>query len=189
MTAREDNQGNPYAPPSSDLNLGTIPPLREGELAERGTRLVAQMMDGLLALLVLLPGMLEGFRSGAFRDSSNLAFFRNFGASGAGMFSGVAWIGLLLLQAYLVTIRGQSLAKGWLGIKIVKVDGSPVKFVSGVLLRHWLVLALQYVPGLNGAVALGDALFIFRKDRRCLHDLIAGTRVIQLKGAARIRLA
>jgi uncharacterized RDD family membrane protein YckC len=146
MTASEDNQGNPYAPPSSDLNLGTIPPLREGELAERGTRLVAQMLDGLLALLALLPGMLEGFRSGAFRDSSNLAFFRNFGASGAGMFSGIAWIGLLLLQAYLVTIRGQSLAKGWLGIKIVKVDGSPVKFVSGVLLRHWLVLALQYVP-------------------------------------------
>jgi uncharacterized RDD family membrane protein YckC len=147
MTAREDNQGNPYAPPSSDLNLVTIPPLREGELAERGTRLVAQMLDGLLALLVLLPGMLEGFRSGAFRDTSSLAFFRNFGASGAGMFSGMAWIGLLLLQAYLVTIRGQSLAKGWLGIKIVKIDGSPVKFVSGVLLRHWLVLALQYVPG------------------------------------------
>jgi uncharacterized RDD family membrane protein YckC len=189
MAPSEDNHVNPYAPPSSDVNLGTVPPVREGELAERGTRLVAQMLDGLLALIALGPGMMESLRSGAFREGGNLAFVRGFGTSGAGTFSGIAWLALLLLQAYLVTVRGQSLAKGWLGIKIVKLDGAPVKFTSGVLLRHWLFLALQYVPGIGGVVALADAVFIFRNDRRCAHDLVAGTKVIQVKGAARIRLA
>lgn len=189
MTSSEDNRANPYAPPSSDVNLGTTPHAQEGELAERGTRFVAQMLDGVLALLTLSPGMYQGLRSGALRDSGDLAFVRNLVASGAGVVSGSAWLALILLQAYLIATRGQSLAKGWLGIKIVKLDGAPVKFVSGVLLRHWLFLALQYVPGLRSLTALIDALFIFRKDRRCMHDLIAGTKVIQVKGAVRIRVA
>jgi uncharacterized RDD family membrane protein YckC len=133
--------------------------------------------------------MLDGFRAGVYHGGGNLAFFRNFGTSGAGLFSGIAWLGLLLLQAYLVTRRGQSLAKGWLGIKIVKLDGSPVNFVSGVLLRHWLFFALQYVPKIGVVLSVADPLLIFRSDRRCAHDLIAGTKVIQLKGAAQIRVA
>jgi uncharacterized RDD family membrane protein YckC len=70
-----------------------------------------------------------------------------------GAVSGIAWLGVLLLQAYLVTTTGQSIAKRWFRIKIVKVDGSPVNFVSGVLLR------------------------------------IAGTKVINLLGASKIKVA
>jgi uncharacterized RDD family membrane protein YckC len=38
---------------------------------------------------------------------------------------------------------------------------------------------LAQVPGIN-LVMLVDPLLIFRSDRRCLHDLLAGTQVIQV---------
>ena len=44
-----------------------------------------------------------------------------------------------------------------------------------MLLRAWVTFFLGIVP-LFGIV---DVLFIFREDRRCIHDMIAGTRVIQ----------
>jgi len=34
------------------------------------------------------------------------------------------------------------------------------------------------VPGMRELVSLFDAVFIFRDDRRCLHDLLAGTKVV-----------
>jgi uncharacterized RDD family membrane protein YckC len=48
-------------------------------------------------------------------------------------------------------------------------------FVPHVALRAWLVTLIGIIP-LFGLV---DILFIFREDKRCIHDLIAGTRVIQ----------
>jgi hypothetical protein len=75
------------------------------------------------------------------------------------------------------------------GLKIVRLDESAVSFATGVPLRHWLFVVLQYIPGVGSIIGLADLLFIFRQDRRCIHDFIAGTKVIQLKGAAQIRVA
>jgi uncharacterized RDD family membrane protein YckC len=38
---------------------------------------------------------------------------------------------------------------------------------------------LSALAGIGWIFALVDALFIFREDRRCLHDFIAGTRVVR----------
>jgi uncharacterized RDD family membrane protein YckC len=47
--------------------------------------------------------------------------------------------------------------------------------VTNVLLRGVVNGLLSIIP-LYGLV---DALFIFREDKRCLHDLIAGTIVVR----------
>jgi uncharacterized RDD family membrane protein YckC len=188
MDSNRPDADNPYLPPASDVNAGAQPPMA-GQLAERGTRFVSQIVDGLLFMAVLVPALIAGFHSGAFRDGGSTALFRSFFASAVGIVSGVAWLGLIVYQAYLVATSGQSIAKKLFKIKIVKVDGSPVNFVSGVLVRNWLMMVLQQIPGVNLILPLLDALFIFRQDRRCIHDLIAGTKVIQLTGAAQIRVA
>jgi uncharacterized RDD family membrane protein YckC len=180
---------NPYAPPKSDVNVGTQAPAVEGKLAERGTRFFSQMVDGLILLVVLVPALIAGMQNGVFRGGGPTVLFRAFTAGATGAVSGLAWLGLVLFQAYLVTTTGQSIAKRWFRIKIVKLDGSPVNFVSGVLLRSWLLAVLQQIPGINMFAGLLDALFIFRQDRRCIHDLIAGTKVINLPGASQIRIA
>lgn len=179
---------NPYAAPKSDVNVGAQAPAVEGELAERGTRFLSQMVDGLIFLVVLIPAFVAGVQGGVFHGGGPTLLLRAFASGVTGVVSGVAWLALLLLQAYLVTTSGQSIAKRWFRIKIVKVDGSPVNFVSGVLLRNWLLIVLQQIPGIN-IIGLIDILFIFRQDRRCIHDLIAGTKVINLVGASQIRLA
>jgi uncharacterized RDD family membrane protein YckC len=180
---------NPYAPPKSDVNVGTQPPAVAGELAERGTRFLSQMVDGLILLVVLVPALITGMEGGVFHGGGPTVLFRAFTAGTAGVVSGLAWVGFVLFQAYLVTTTGQSIAKRWFRIKIVKLDGSPVNFLSGVLLRSWLLMVLQQIPGINMSAGLLDALFIFRQDRRCIHDLIAGTKVINLPGASKIRVA
>jgi uncharacterized RDD family membrane protein YckC len=175
------NAENPYAPPTSDVNAGVLPPTGEERLAERGTRFVSQLVDGLLFLVAMVPGLIAGFSSGAFHGGGgNTAIFRAFVSGPLGIISLVAWIGLIAYQAYLVSTTGQSIAKRLFKIRIVKLDGSKVNFVSGVLLRNWLMMVLQQIPIVNMVLPLLDALFIFRQDRRCIHDLIAGTKVIAL---------
>jgi uncharacterized RDD family membrane protein YckC len=89
---------------------------------------------------------------------------------------------VMAIQAILITRRGQSIGKIVVRTRIVDLNGKPVGFVRGVLLRAWVFvpIGLLLPDGVASMVSLADALFIFRKDRRCLHDLVAGTRVIQL---------
>ena len=170
---------DPYAPPAADVDAAAeVSTGGALELADRGARLGAALLDALLYVVVALPGFIMMLSGG-----------------------GGAWIIIPLLalafyQWYLISSRGQSLAKGWLGIRIVKMDGSPCGFVNGVVLRVWVPSAIAYgvalVMGTSGIdlrvnpLAIVDALFIFGAQRRCLHDLIANTQVVQAQsGRAR----
>jgi uncharacterized RDD family membrane protein YckC len=83
---------------------------------------------------------------------------------------------LAVVQIYFLTTRGQTIGKIVLHVKIVKVDvETNGGFVTNVLLRSILNAILGFIP----LYALVDALFIFRQDRRCIHDMIAGTKVVQ----------
>ena len=46
-------------------------------------------------------------------------------------------------------------------------------------LRGGLSWVLAAIPGIGNLYALIDVLCIFREDRRCLHDLIADTNVVE----------
>jgi uncharacterized RDD family membrane protein YckC len=182
-----DRQINPYAPPSPDFQpMGA--PIDPGELvlADRAVRLGAYLLDGLLTFLTLLPALgffvYSGFtaemskhRSGSSGigslDSAELAMF--------GVLSMVLMLPLIGYQWYLIAKTGQTLGKKWTGIRIVKMDGSPVDFVSGVILRNWVMRAAGFVPYLGSCVGLVDILMIFFNDeKRCVHDFIAGTKVV-----------
>jgi uncharacterized RDD family membrane protein YckC len=52
-------------------------------------------------------------------------------------------------QWYLISTTGQSLGKRWLGVQIVRVDGSPSGLRHGVILRSWILGALGNVPGVG----------------------------------------
>ncbi|HBD82638.1 MAG TPA: RDD family protein, partial [Dehalococcoidia bacterium] len=84
-----------------------------------------------------------------------------------------AWF---LVQATFLTINGQTVGKMIFSIRIVKVGtGRNGGFVPNVLLRLVLNGALGLIP----VYSVVDALFIVRSDRRCIHDLIAGTVVVK----------
>ena len=66
-----------------------------------------------------------------------------------------------------MTVTGQTLGKKWLGIKVVSTSGRPLTFGS------------HFVRGLVfGLLGIISAVFIFRADRRCLHDMAGETKVV-----------
>ena len=91
----------------------------------------------------------------------------------------IGWLALLIVQAIFLIKRGQSLGKMIVGIKIVKVsDESVPGFVKVFVLRMFVPSLLTGIPYLGWLLGLIDTLFIFRDDRRCVHDLIAETKVV-----------
>jgi uncharacterized RDD family membrane protein YckC len=95
----------------------------------------------------------------------------------------------LILNVYTLWRRGQTLGKVVMGIAIVSVPrgiDSRNGFVPAPLWKLILLRAVFFallfaiaLPPLS-LIPLIDQLLIFRKQRRCLHDLVAGTVVIRL---------
>ncbi len=169
---------NPYAPATQAAYGYNADFAGEQVLAERGTRLVAQLIDTGAALLAMLPmipafmGALEAIAKGADPERAieqALAMF------GLGM---VLVLGLLIYQWVLLSVRGQTIGKRIMGIKIVKMDGSDAGFVHAVLLRWWAMILIGNIPVVGALVSLADPFLIFAEDRRCIHDHIASTKVI-----------
>jgi uncharacterized RDD family membrane protein YckC len=98
-----------------------------------------------------------------------------------------AWAGLLaamFVQALLIGFRGQNIGKMLVGARVVRIaDDGPVGFYRGAVLRF--MLPVMFMMMLNILFPLGllfvavDYGFMFRADGRCLHDLIAGTKVVR----------
>lgn len=146
----------PTTAPHAPMQRGMQPtPARP---AKRLTRLGAKLID---TLVVAAPALMMA------GDDANVA---------VGMFV-LGILALIALQWYLLSVQGQSIGKFALKIKIVKVaDGTNGGFVTNVLVREIANGFLSIVP-LYGLV---DILFIFRKDRRCVHDHLAGTEVVDV---------
>lgn len=157
---------NPYAPPSSQAELYAMPSFDASEvpLAERGTRLGASIIDGLL--MAACAGLPAAIGAAASMEA----------AIAGGV---VGYLAIAIYQWYLISTTGQSLAKKWMGIRVVKLDGSLPGFLHGVVLRVWVI---GFIAGLVGFVGLIDALLIFGDERRCLHDYIASTKVVIAQG-------
>ncbi len=166
------NEDNRYAPPQapvSDANLD------EGELAGRGTRLIAAILDGILLGLIIWPYAMSS-------DYWARATQGQVGTSDLLQLSLVSLIGFLVLHGYLLHKHGQTIGKRLLGIRIVSAtDGQLVSLGKIFGLRYVPIQLVSIVPIVGNILPLVDVLFIFREDRRCLHDLIAGTKVVKVK--------
>lgn len=89
----------------------------------------------------------------------------------------VALVCFIMIQFTLLSRAGQTIGKRIRGVMVVKTGTSQNGgFITNVLLRAIPGTILSAIP----TVGLVNALFIFRKDQRCIHDLIAGTEVIEV---------
>jgi uncharacterized RDD family membrane protein YckC len=137
----------------------------EKALASRGSRLSAQFVDGLLFLAIYIPL----FATGAMGAESETA------AVGTLMAILLIFFGLAVLQIFFLSRDGQTIGKKALKIRIVRYDdGGNPGFVKAVLLRAIVNGFIGIIPGYG----LVDILFIFGAEQRCIHDLLAGTKVV-----------
>lgn len=153
-------------------------------LAGRGERFLAQLLDNVIGLACALPGAmmigLSAVRAGM-SVGGNFASIVTAAGFGAGVIVlGLAMLTLFAVQLWMLVTRGQTIGKRVLGVRIVGFeDETNPGFVKVFLLRAVVPAIIGAVPYLGVLFTLTDYCFIFRDDRRCLHDLIAGTKVIK----------
>ncbi len=138
--------------------------------ADPATRLAARLLDlaiGVAPLVVLLPfGLVLGSRT-LIHWSFALTFA----------------VGLVILPIDLVLLHrdGQTIGKRLLGLRIVGVDGERVGLGRSFFVREVVMGLLGAAPWLGIVVSIVDPLLCLRADRRCLHDRLAATIVIDVR--------
>lgn len=162
--------------PVTNVTDSTIATL-ELEPAGRWLRLGAALLDGIIGGILVTPGFVVMTSAGVFSNPNHPntpLMLAGFGMLGFG------FLILMGIQIYLLTTRGQTIGKKLFAIKIVNFeDETTPGFVKAFLLRSFVNGLIGSIPVLGAAYSLVDICFIFRDDRRCLHDLLAGTKVVK----------
>ncbi|MBM3997692.1 MAG: RDD family protein [Planctomycetes bacterium] len=138
-----------------------------GRLASRETRLAAALIDGVVALLALGPGLIV-YASSEHINITGITLLI------------VGAVALAICQWTLLVKRGQTIGKYAMNVRIVRyTDGSNPGFVGAVFLRSIVPGLIGAIPCIGSLFGLADELCIFGDDCRCLHDYIAGTKVVE----------
>lgn len=171
-------------PPLPSLNPYAAPVARVDDfvgeqlvLADRGIRLVAKIVDGMIVggvivIFAIVFGAMAPSKGGASASRETAMIV-------VGLAGGAALIALLVVNLVMLHRHGQTIAKRLFGIKIVRVDGSHCELLRIVFARWLPVTVLGAIPFLGSLIALVDALMIFGTEQRCLHDLFADTIVVK----------
>ncbi|MDH1261380.1 MULTISPECIES: RDD family protein [unclassified Pseudomonas] len=160
---------NPYQAPQAALNEH-VP----GELphASRGARLGAVIID--TVLLMAITGPISYFNGDFERIAQGVV--PSLWEQVLNLVLGMA-IFMLINGAWLKRY-GQTVGKRICKVRIVTMQGQIPDLPGLVLKRYVSVWLLTLIPTLGGLLCVINYLFIFRRDRRCVHDHLAGTRVV-----------
>jgi uncharacterized RDD family membrane protein YckC len=171
---------NPYAAPADSSSAAAAPALAGAALATPSSRLSAHVLDWLTYLLAAVPGgVLGGLLSLALHFPNEPDWIRESASLFAFGLGALTSLIMYLYQCRLIATSGQSLGKRWKQIRIVLDDGTAPGFWRGVVLRSWVLMLFRFIPLLGNVISLVDILMIFGAGNRCLHDRLAGTRVIK----------
>lgn len=143
----------------------------EAELAPRLTRLGASLLDG----LTILPFGIALF---AYSGSLDLVLKHQVPSlSRTVLMSFFGWVIFLATNSYPLIKYGQTIGKYLCKTQMVTLAGDVPAFWRLAIFRY----GSMQLMGFLGIFGLVDPLLIFRRNRRCLHDLLAGTKVVIAK--------
>lgn len=171
----QQGNNNPYQSPQT-----VVEDVVDGDdLAGRGERLGAAIIDGLIMIAVMGPLMYFG---GYF----NLAMEAAARGEQVSVVSQLMWVVIgfvvfVAIQFVPLNASAQTWGKRLVGVRIANLDGSQPGIGQLLGKRYLPVQVVTSIPYLGGLIGLVNVLLIFRGDRRCGHDLIAGTRVIKAR--------
>jgi uncharacterized RDD family membrane protein YckC len=173
MNTPSSQQANPYAPPQAEVRDAVTQ--TEAELAGRGERLGAALLDGLIGLVMVGGPLMIGadFEAMGARNYSQV-----FSSTG-GALAGLGSLILIGITIYLVHKNGQTIGKRIVGIKVVRTDFSRATLGRIFWLRNVVNAIPGAIPYVGNVYGLVDHLFIFGESRQCVHDKIADTVVVK----------
>ncbi|MBL7252607.1 RDD family protein [Alloalcanivorax marinus] len=173
---------NPYlAPAGIAADESTTKESNDPVLAQRGQRLAAVFLDNLIGIgftlaVLFLYGLFfhnDPFMGGQLMQPTlpNLL-----------VLTAIPLVGWLVINGYMIAHNGQTLGKLALKIKMVRAESDELPSLGRVFfLRLLPVNLVVLIPVVGHLLLIADGLFIFGKERRCLHDRLAGTRVVEAR--------
>ncbi|MFT5419359.1 MAG: putative RDD family membrane protein YckC [Candidatus Endobugula sp.] len=138
--------------------------------ATRIKRFFAYILDS----LTILPFYyFSGWQFGLFEyDNISLAPLTLLLSVGSFNFAAYIFINYIHLK------NGQTWGKHLVGIRIVGSNGNPISVKELLLKRFFFQYVIASVPKVGFILALIDIMFIFSENKRCLHDYLAKTHVV-----------
>ena len=138
-------------------------------VCSRWKRLFGAIIDSVAGVVVVILGVVLSLIMGAIGGSPEQ------GINPAVMLVVLILPGMFTIcQLYWIATEGRTIGKYCVKSKIVNLKGQPPGFFQGVLLRIFATALLGLIPFFG----IANILWIFGDAKRCLHDYIAGTYVI-----------
>ncbi|QFT12493.1 RDD family protein (plasmid) [Vibrio sp. THAF190c] len=166
----------------------------EVKIASRWSRFWAFFIDGLVAAAIMVV---------LFYFDSTRTIMIVGSASGEAFSLVFSALVYLLCNGYLLHKYGQTIGKNIFEISIVSMNNQPLSLAKIFFMRWAPFYFIMYLPTrlyelwpnyelfkflslLAMISVILNYLFIFGKERRCLHDRIAGTKVVDLSKPKRV---
>ena len=146
----------------------------ELKLASRWKRLLGSIVDSIIIRLITVPlmyftGAFDGIMEG--RQPSHLYSL------------GIGCVGIvcfLLINFKFLKDSGQTIGKKAVGTKIVDDEGNPVTFSGQLLKRYGFYFFIGLVPVAGSLLNLVNIITIFGAKKKCIHDMVGGTQVVDV---------
>lgn len=174
-------------PQSPDSQSGPSVP-QVDNTAALGKRFWAFILDGffmMMALILLMQsmGLLDPASSNDMQIAQKELQERvsNLSSSQKSLLAISPFIIFFVLHGFLLQQYGQTIGKRIMGIAIVTMDNQKPAFFMLIVQRYLSQWVMGMVPVIGILLRLVDILAIYRPDRRCIHDHLAKTKVIDLK--------
>ena len=132
------------------------------------TRFCAALIDGIIVqILAILAGFIIGLISGiALGGAEGTQALAGLLGSVAGMV--ISWLYFSLMES---SDKQATLGKQALGIKVTNLDGKPISFGQATV-RHFAKIISTLI------LLIGYIMAAFTDKKQALHDMIAGTLVV-----------
>ena len=164
-----DGSPPPAAPPGIGRDL-------QGQYAGFASRFIAFLFDCVLGIGVFMLVLAAASFAASVLTGTSIHWSR------ADLWVVIAFFGWqFFYYAYSWTASGKTPGMVLLGVRVVGLDGSQVGARRGVI--RTLAFPLSFI-----LLGLGFIAILFQRDRRALHDLIAGTAVVYDWDAREARL-
>jgi len=172
---------------STPVNLSKTNPAAAAPIASIGKRLLGAVIDNVLTLLAMFPALqhldfaaLE--KSGGTMTDMQTIIEQSVPANSM-MLTATLMLGVLIVQAFLIITRGQSIGKIIMGTRIVDQTTRIKTGVMNSFVIRTLLINLGYnLPVIGILVLLVDlGMMLFSEQRISLHDRLAKTLVVDAR--------
>ena len=165
-----------YAPPTSDVSPEAITSTEDNFiLASRLKRWVGSIID---TLIFTVPIIALAVFAVFFLNESTIIHRLFVNEITSGILGSLLGIAIHTAVNFVLMRDGQTIGKKLMNTQIRTLDNQIPTVQEQIFKRYLFQFGISAIPAVDSLLVLVNALFIFGKEKRCLHDIVGGTKVV-----------